>query len=73
MPVRKTVLYRIDVPRGDGELSRLASFLDREGVPIGALTVASVGEAASIEFTAPDDEALRERLRRHGLDASVAP
>jgi acetolactate synthase small subunit len=72
MPVRKNALYRIDVPKRSGELSRLTGFLEREGVEIGSLTVASVGEAASIEFTAPDDDSLRERLRRHGLDASVA-
>jgi acetolactate synthase small subunit len=73
MPVRKTALYRIDVSKRAGELSRLTSFLEREGVEIGSLTVASVGDAASIEFTAPEDASLRERLRRHGLDASVAP
>ncbi|UPT75136.1 MAG: hypothetical protein M0D55_05335 [Elusimicrobiota bacterium] len=72
MPAKKTAVYRIEVERRDGELARLTRLLNDEGVSIGALTVASVGDAAAIEFTAPDDELLRERLRRFGLDASVA-
>lgn len=73
MAAIKTTRFILQMANRPGELTKLTRFLAQEGVIVKGITVASVGDVASIEFTAVTDAAdLPERLKRSGLEARVA-
>ena len=73
MAPRKATRFILQMPNRPGELTKLTRFLAQEGVVVSGITVASVGDVASIEFTAELASGdLPERLKRSGLEARVA-
>jgi hypothetical protein len=55
-----------------GELTKLLQFLAEERVHVSGITVASLDDVSSVEFSADPDGDLPGRLERSGLAARVA-
>jgi hypothetical protein len=72
MTVKKSTRYVLEMDNRPGELMKLMRILAIEGVDINGMKVASVGDSASIEFSAVTGREFQELLKRSGLDARVA-
>jgi hypothetical protein len=72
MTDRKSTRYVLEMDNRPGELMKLMRILAIEGVDINGIKVASVGDVASIEFSAVTRRDFPELLKRSGLQARVA-
>jgi acetolactate synthase small subunit len=65
MPQEKPTRYNIVVKNRPGELAKLTKLLTEEGVNLSSLTVANLGDKASIQFSTPQEKDLPERLLKN--------
>ena len=72
MKERKSTRYVLRMDNRPGELMKLMRILADEGVDLRGIKVASVGDIASIEFSAVTAPGFGKLLSESGLEARVA-
>jgi hypothetical protein len=72
MDEKKSTRYVLQMDNRPGELMKLMRVLALAGVDIRGIKVASLGDIASIEFSAVTAPDFRKLLKQSGLEARVA-
>lgn len=58
----QTTHFSVVVKNKPGELAKLTKLLAEEGVSLSSLTIANLGDKASIQFSTPQESELPEKL-----------
>jgi len=69
---KKSTRYVLQVENRPGELMKLMRIFALEGIDIRGIKVASVGDIASIEFSAVTAPDFSKLLKQSGLEARIA-